>query len=310
MLFHGIYDVFAIGSKNHCIYSIFEPHLAKALVFTQSSSCCKKYFPPHNGVGFLFLILNPSRPPPPPPPHLSHTSLSHTISHASTLSHTIFHTQLCHTHTIFHTQLCHTHHLSHTSLSHAISHAGVALGDLHLRFAWHLATSTFVSRDRRGTYGTRLALVVCWWLLGRAVTPRHFPWQAALGDIYRRFAWQAWRLATTTVVLRGRRLTYGTGLALVARLGPPGRAVTPRHFAWQAALGDIYRRFVWQAWHLATSTVVLRGRWHLWHWAGSGGTLGALWSRGDAAALCVAGVALGNIYRPFCAAGILFASSS
>ena len=49
------------------------------------------------------------------------------------MSHTIFHTQLCHTHhlslshTIFHTQLCHTpslthnfatHHLSHTTLSH------------------------------------------------------------------------------------------------------------------------------------------------------------------------------------------------
>ena len=169
--------------------------------------------------------------------------------HLTRITHHLSYTTLSHTHTIFHTQLCHTHHLSHTSLSHAISHAGVALGDLHLRFAWHLATSTFVSRDRRGTYGTRLALVVCWWLLGRAVTPRHFPWQAALGDIHRRFAWQAWHLATTTV-LRGRRLTYGTGLALVARLGPLGRAVTPRHFAWQAALGDIYRRFVWQAFFL------------------------------------------------------------
>ena len=75
------------------------------------------------------------------------------------------------------------------------------------------------------------------------------------------------RLATSTVVLCGRRGTwqhlpsfcvaggtYGTGLALVAHLGPFGRAVTPRPFAWQA-------------WHLATSTgrfarqaFVLRGR--------------------------------------------------
>ena len=35
--------------------------------------------------------------------------------------------------------------------------AGVALGDILLRFtwqAWHLVTSTFVLRGRRGTYGT------------------------------------------------------------------------------------------------------------------------------------------------------------
>jgi len=40
----------------------------------------------------------------------------------------------------------------------------------------------------------------------------------ALGDIHRHFAWQAWHLVTSTVTLRGRRGTYGTGLALVARL--------------------------------------------------------------------------------------------
>ena len=77
------------------------------------------------------------------------------------------------------------------------------------------------------------------------------------------------------------------------------------------ALGDVYLRSAWQAWHL-------------WHWAGSGGALGPDWSpvtprhfasqawhlyalmalgwlrwrawtglvAGDAAALCVAGVAL------------------
>ena len=40
-------------------------------------------------------------------------------------------------------------------------------------------------------------------------------------------------------LLRGRRGTFGTGLGLVVRLGPFGRA---------------------QAWHLVTSTFVLRGR--------------------------------------------------
>ena len=184
-------------------------------------------------MGFLFLILYPGFFPtsPPPPPasvtlstnthHLSHTTLSHIISHIffqthnfvthhlshttlsyttlsplshiichtsshtssfahnfvthhlshTTLSHIIFHTQLVthhlthhlsHTtlsHILFHTQLCHTssptssfthnfvtHHLqhllSHAALSHiiylrlaALCVAGVALGDIHLRFA-------------------------------------------------------------------------------------------------------------------------------------------------------------------------------
>ena len=82
--------------------------------------------------------------------------------------------------------------------------------------------------------------------------------------------WQAWHLATWTSTLRGRRGTYGTGLALVARLVPSwrrerggclrGRCGTWRHRASLCvagvALGDIDRHFAWQAWHL-------------WHWAGS-----------------------------------------
>ena len=74
--------------------------------------------------------------------------------------------------------------------------AGVALGDIHLCFAWqvwHLVTSTFVFRGVAGV---------------------------ALGVIHLRFAWQAWHLVTSTFVLRG---TCGTGLDLVARLGALGR---------------------------------------------------------------------------------------
>jgi len=41
-----------------------------------------------------------------------------------------------------------------------------------------------------------------------------------LGDINLHFAWQAWHVVTWTCTLRGRCGTYGTGLALVARLGP------------------------------------------------------------------------------------------
>ena len=47
----------------------------------------------------------------------------------------------------------------------ALCVAGVALGDIHLHFAWqawHLVTSTFVSRGRRGNYGTGRALVAHW----------------------------------------------------------------------------------------------------------------------------------------------------
>ena len=98
-------------------------------------------------------------------------------------------------------------------------------------------------------------------------------------------------LVSHGVTLRGRRGTYGTGLALVARLVSHG-AVTPRPF-------------VWQAWHFVTSAFTLCGRrgtswhlpsfcvagvalddmdcyfawqaWHLWHWVGSGGALGQPW---------------------------------
>ena len=84
--------------------------------------------------------------------------------------------------------------------------------------------------------------------LGPAVTPRYF-------------AWQAWQLATSAVVSRGRR---GTGrhppsfcVAAVLLMGLVGSgdalnpAVTPCYFAWQT-------------WHLATSAIVSRGRRGTW----------------------------------------------
>ena len=86
----------------------------------------------------------------------------------------------------------------------------------------------------------------------------------ALGDIDLHFAWQAWRLVTSTVTLHGRRGTYGTGLALVARLGLRLAPLSPRLLAWQV-------------WHLVTSTVTLRGRRGTWRHRPS---------------LCVVGVAL------------------
>ena len=187
--------------------------------------------------------------------------------------------------------------------------AGVALGDIHLRFtwqAWHKLTSTVVLRGRRGTHGTvwrAWSGFVAWGAAPLCVAG------VALGDIHLRFTWQAWHKLTSTVVLRGRRGAYGipsfcvAGVALMAlggALGPDLSPVTPRLFAWQAwylvtstfisrgrrgtnshppsfcvagvalmilcgALGpDLSpgapRLFAWQAWHLATSTFVSRGR--------------------------------------------------
>ena len=84
----------------------------------------------------------------------------------------------------------------------------------------------------------------------------------AQSHIHLRFASQAWQL-----------------MALGGALGPAWSRVMPRHFAWQA-------------WHLVTSTLVSRGR------RGTHGTGWRAWARlvaRDAAALCVAGVALGGI---------------
>ena len=62
------------------------------------------------------------------------------------------------------------------------------------------------------------------------------------------------------VTLLGRRGTYGTGLALVARLVPRPRWDAAAFCMAGVALCDIDLHFVWQAWHLMTWIVTLRGR--------------------------------------------------
>ena len=79
--------------------------------------------------------------------------------------------------------------------------AGVALGDIHLRFAWQ----TWYLWDWAGSGDA----------LGPAVAPPYF-------------AWQAWHLVSSTFVLRGTRGAHGTGLGLVTRLVPLWRRVTLR----------------------------------------------------------------------------------
>ena len=243
---------------------------------------------------------------------LVHTQLAHvtTCPHTTCLHTTYPHNSSTHnfsTHNFsIHPQLVHTtctHNFSthkspqlvHTQLLHILVHRQLlhrrGLGDIHLDFAWpawHLATSSVTLRGRRGTWRhgpplcvAGVALMARGWLWWRAWFPVGAVDAAAvcvarvaLGDIERHFAWQAWHLATWTSTLCGRRGTYGTGLALVARLVPSwrrgrrrclhGRRGTWRHRAplcvAGVALGDIERHFAWQAWHLATSRVTLRGR--------------------------------------------------
>ena len=182
--------------------------------------------------------------------------------------------------------------------------AGVAQTHIYRRFAWQAWD--------RWHWVARLD-----WL-GRALVARDAAAfcvaGVALGDIHFRSAWQAWHKLTSTVVLRGRRGTDGTGWRAWTGLGAPWSRVTPRHSAWQA-------------WHLVTFTFVLRGRRgtnsHLPSFCVAGvgqmalgGALGLAWARLGRAwrrgilrgrrgtwwhslSLCVAGVAQTHIYRRF-----------
>ena len=128
------------------------------------------------------------------------TSYSHT-----TLSHTVYCSQLSHTHTtLSQTQLPHTSH-THNLFTHDIN--------VHSAWqAWHLATSMCM-RGRRGTWSHRPSLCMA---------------SVALGDIDLHSAWHAWHLVTSTFISPGTRGPCGTELALVARLGLSGHRGTLR----------------------------------------------------------------------------------
>ena len=190
-----------------------------------------------------FLPLPPRPPPPPPavPPYtpLTHTQLIHTpLAHAP-LTHTpLTHTPIAHT-PLTHIQLTHTP-LAHTPLTHT------QLTNTQLTDTQLTQTHTHTTH-RHITYHTQLVL----------------------GDMDLPFAGQVWHLVTSTFTVPGRRGTYGTGLALVARLVPGDAA---RLCVAGVALGDIDLHFAWHAGHLVTSTRTLRGSvtlmalgWLWWH---------------------------------------------
>ena len=150
--------------------------------------------------GSCFWFCIPPQPPPPPHNFVTHNFVTHTP---------FFNTN-------FHTHNFVTNSLSHTTLSHTIFQhkrpvfcvAGAAL--LALGWIWWRAWSPLVARD---------AAALC--VAG-----------VALGDIHRRFAWQAWQLATSTFV----------SLAGVAR----HLATSTVTLHGRPALGHIDLRFPWQ----------------------------------------------------------------
>ena len=214
--------------------------------------------------------------------HLSHTSLSTTISHTS-LSTTILHTHLCQPHstTISHAHLCQPPALT-----------GVAHGHIHLCFTWqacHLATFTFVSRGRRGTWSRPPSFCVAGvalMALGGAFGPVLVAGDAAALCV------ADWHLATFTFVSCGRGGTGShppwfcvAGVALMALGGTLG----PILVAGDAA-----------ALCLVTFSFVSRGRRGTWShppWFCMASV--ALMALGDLPSFHVAGVTLGHIHLRF-----------
>ena len=169
---------------------------------------------PHLCVGFLFLILYPEFFPASPPPTASRRLLFTHIFHTPSLPTIIFH------------KPSFTHHLSHTN-SHTHTHTPLSTTIFH--------TPSFNHRLSLTIFHTHLC------------QPPSFTSHLSHTIFY-------------THNLLHTIFCFPRGLAL----------------------GDVYLRFAWQAWHL-------------WHWVGSGGALGLGLVAGDAAPLCVAGVALGDI---------------
>ena len=228
-----------------------------------------------------------SRPPPPPAassrpsPTCPHTTCPHTTWHRRSLTHNLSSYNLL-------LVITQSHNLSsHNLLTHNLSSHNLLTHNL---LSHNLLTQNFSTYVEHGSSLCVAGVAPIWhWAgsggaLGSQLTPwtpRLFAWQAW----HFHFAWQAWHLVTWIVTLRGRRGTYGTGLTLVARLG----------LSWRRGRCGFWRgrRGTW--WHGPSLCVA--------GVAGVAGVaLGWLWWRAwvsvdavDAAAFCVAGVALGDM---------------
>ena len=138
------------------------------------------------------------------------------------------------------------------------------------------------------------------WLWWRAWFP--------FGAVVAAAAWQAWHLAASTFTLRCRRGTWRHRRAFCVASVP---LMALRWLWWRAwfPFGAVVAAAAWQAWHLAASTFTLRCRRGTWRHRRAFCVasvplmaLGWLWWRAwfpfgavVAAAVCVAGEALGDI---------------
>ena len=193
-----------------------------------------------------------------PPPRVTHNSLTHNLLTHNSLTHNLLthnsltHTTYSHTHThnsltynsLTHNSLTDTTYshnlLTHTQIIHAqLPHTQLSNTQLsntqliHTQLSNTQLTHTHNSltqltwRHRPSLCVAGLALValgLLWWRawvpFDAVVAAAVCVAGAALGDIGLHFAWQLWHLETSTFTLCGKLGTYGTELALVARLGP------------------------------------------------------------------------------------------
>ena len=206
-----------------------------------------------------------------------HTTCSHTTCPRTTCSHTtcshtqLAHTQHIHTHNLHtHTTCWHTTYL-HTTCPHTHNIFTHNLSTHHLLTHNLLTHNIFTNAHNLSTHNPRphTQLAHTHKSLTHSMLTRNVPTHTQththtqLGYIQSHLVWQAWHLVTSTLRLRGRHGTYGTGLALVTRLVRAGRR-------WRRGL--------------------LRGMRGTWRHPGPfGGKCGTWWHR---PCVCVAGMAL------------------
>ena len=130
-------------------------------------------------------------------PSFSHSFVTHSLSH-NFVTHHLSHTTLSHTHThhlshIFHTQLCHIPSYTHNFVTHHLSHNFVTHTLFHAQLCHTPSfTHNFVTHHLSHTI---LATSTCT-LPGRAWHLWHWAGSGgALGHL--RFAWQAWHFTTS-----------------------------------------------------------------------------------------------------------------
>ena len=232
----------------------------------------------------------------------THTQLCHTqlCHNYTTLSHSIFHRQLCHTPSFIHNCVTHTHHLSHTAHTHTqLCHTRTRNFLTHNFVTHHLSHTIFVTHHLSHTTLSHTIFVT------HHLSHTTLSHTALSYTTRMRFAWQArhlWHWAGSGGRAWGPLVARGAAALCVASVAVGDIHL---HFSGPWRRGTLRgRRGTWRhppSFHVAGVALgdINFQAWHLWHWAGSGGRAwGPLVARG-AAALCVASVAVGDIHLHF-----------